>query len=275
MHAPVDRSEPGPDDPARWGDLPRRVTSTLLLVPFVVLMMWLGGIAWALTAMVAGAGLTVEWAHLCGVSWRRWQGMLLLVAFGLAWGSIMFGFAPPPAVLAIYVLLTVLILVRPLLGLGLIYIGLAIWALLWLRQGQDGFANLLFLLPVIWASDIGAYVTGRVVGGHKLAPLISPGKTWSGAVGGVLAACLVGGAIAGGLAGDATRAVVIAAALSVLSQLGDLGESWAKRHFGVKDSGNLIPGHGGLFDRLDGLLAASFLAAGLAVWAGPGQYLWR
>lgn len=277
MHAPVDRPHDGPEDPARWGDLPRRVTSSLLLVPIVVLMMWLGGIVWSVTVAVTGIGLMIEWAALCGVMAPRrgWPGGVLLVVFALAWGSIMFGIATAPAVLAIYVALTVLILVRPWLGLGLIYIGFAVWAMIWLRQGEDGYANLLFLFPVVWASDVGAYVIGRVLGGRKLAPLISPGKTWSGAFGGVVAACLTGGAIAGGLAGDPSRAVVVAALLSVVSQIGDLGESWAKRHFGVKDSGNLIPGHGGLLDRLDGLMAASFVAAGLAVFAGPGQFLWR
>ena len=251
------------------------MASTLLLVPFALLMMWWGGLAWQITAALLGAGLALEWLNLSGQPARCWRGALLLAAFALAWSAMMFGPALVPVELAVYVAMVVLILVDPWLGLGLLYIGLATWAMLWLRQGPDGFANLFFLLPVVWASDIGAYATGRVLRGPKLAPTISPGKTWSGAAGGVLASALVGAAIAGGLAGDPARAAAIAAVLAVVSQIGDLGESWAKRHFGVKDSGNLIPGHGGLFDRLDGLMAASFVAVGLSALAGPGQYLWR
>ena len=124
-----------------------------------------------------------------------------------------------------------------------------------------------FILLVVWCSDIGAYVVGRLVGGRRLAPSISPGKTWSGAAGG-LAAAIMGGMI---IAGLNLRAGLLAALFGIASQLGDLGESALKRHYKVKDSGRLIPGHGGMLDRLDGLMAASvaaWLVSGLVFVAG-------
>ena len=141
------------------------------------------------------------------------------------------------------------------LALGLLYAAAAMACLAVLRS-LLGAVGVFFILAVVWCSDIGAYGAGRLVGGRRLAPSISPGKTWSGAAGGLLAA-MAGGALTAGI--NAT-VVLIAALLGVASQLGDLGESALKRRYGVKDSGRLIPGHGGMLDRLDGLMAASVVA---------------
>ncbi len=228
---------------------------------------------------LAAAGLSVEWVWLCGrTPWRApgiavplvvllggvaaaldQQGVgfgILLAGFGLLWR--LSGQLP--------------------LAAGILYVGIGAIALVWLRQagGDAGRANVLFLVLVVWASDIGAYAAGRLFGGPKLAPALSPGKTWSGSAGGLLAAMLVG-AVAAGLLAPASwgRAAAIAALLGVASQAGDLLESGIKRHFGVKDSGRLIPGHGGLLDRLDGLLAAAPAAAALAMVVGRGGVLWE
>lgn len=158
---------------------------------------------------------------------------------------------------------------------GLAYAVLAVLALLLLRADPaDGRAALVFLLAVVWSSDIGAYAAGRLVGGKRLAPAISPGKTWSGAVGGLLAAVAAGVAVALVWHGRAGPAMGAAAVLGVASQLGDLGESAAKRHYGVKDSGRLIPGHGGLLDRLDGLMAAALVAGAWVLATGRGAAAW-
>jgi phosphatidate cytidylyltransferase len=173
--------------------------------------------------------------------------------------------------------LTLLLRRRLRLAFGVVYVGLAAVALLWLRDAPGvGRGNILFLVLVVWGSDIGAYAAGRLIGGRRLAPAISPGKTWSGAVGGLLVGMAAGwlGVIA--LVGaPAWLALPVAAMLSVVSQTGDLFESWLKRGFGVKDSSHLIPGHGGLFDRLDGLLTAAPMAGLLALWLGRGVGLWQ
>ncbi len=135
-------------------------------------------------------------------------------------------------------------------------------AALWAVRSAYGARGLFFILVVVWCSDIGAYAAGRLLGGPRLAPSISPGKTWSGAAGG-LAAAMAGGIV---IAGLNIWAALGAAVLGIASQLGDLGESALKRRYQVKDSGRLIPGHGGLLDRLDGLMAAA-LVAGLAMAA--------
>jgi phosphatidate cytidylyltransferase len=132
---------------------------------------------------------------------------------------------------------------------------------------------MLFIFAVVWATDIFAYFIGRAIGGPKLAPPISPGKTWSGAIGGTLASVLAGLAVvylAGEPVGFGLVAVILL--LSIASQIGDLFESWIKRRFGVKDSSRLIPGHGGVMDRVDGLVSACFVAflVGLALSAANG-----
>jgi phosphatidate cytidylyltransferase len=156
---------------------------------------------------------------------------------------------------------------------GLAYILLATGAFAWLRTG--GWGNVLFVLLVVWATDVGAYLVGRLIGGPRLAPRISPGKTWAGALGGLACALAVGGGAAWLSQAPAAGALAVAAGLSLAAQAGDLLESGMKRHFGVKDSGRLIPGHGGLLDRLDGLLAAAPVAALLAATLGRGVELWR
>jgi phosphatidate cytidylyltransferase len=166
---------------------------------------------------------------------------------------------------------------RRWLAAGVPYVGIGCIALIGLRgDGQAGLANVLFLVAIVWASDIGAYLAGRLIGGAKLAPSISPSKTWAGAIGALVAAVAVGLGMAGAFGPYATGPVVlIAALLGIAAQAGDLLESWIKRRCHVKDSSHLIPGHGGLLDRVDGLLAAAPVAALMALALGPGVKLWQ
>lgn len=150
---------------------------------------------------------------------------------------------------------------------GFIYALIPALALLWVRdRADDGLALLLWIFIVTWATDTGAYFVGRTMGRRKLAPSISPGKTVEGLYGGVLAATVLGGAWA--LLTELEGALLLLAPLFALAaQGGDLFESWMKRRSGVKDSGNWLPGHGGLFDRVDGLVLVAVLTA-LAELAG-------
>ena len=252
--------------------------SASLLAPVALACIWFGAEPWTGLMALAAAGLSVEWVWLCGRQASRMPGIavplivllggvaaaldqegvgfgLLLAGFGLLWR--LGGFP---------------------LAAGILYVGLASISLLWLRNGgnEAGRANVLFLVLVVWASDIGAYAAGRLLGGPKLAPSLSPGKTWSGSVGGLAAAIAVGLLAARAVPSSGWgAAAVVAGLLGVASQAGDLLESGIKRHFGVKDSGRLIPGHGGLLDRLDGLLAAAPAAAALALTMGRGSVLWQ
>ena len=147
---------------------------------------------------------------------------------------------------------------------GFVYIALVGLALVHLRTaGDGGRATVYWLFACVWMSDSGAYAVGRLIGGPKLAPRISPKKTWAGFIGGTLLSGMAG-AVVGGLFEAASWGSLAVASMgvAVISQMGDLFESGVKRHFNVKDSGTLIPGHGGLLDRVDGLMAAS-----IAVWA--------
>jgi phosphatidate cytidylyltransferase len=147
---------------------------------------------------------------------------------------------------------------------GFGYALLAALSLLWIRDRVDnGIALVMWVFLIVWATDIGAYFAGRSVGGPKLAPTISPKKTWAGFYGGVAAATVLGTAWAY-FSGLAFTFVLLAPLFSVAAQGGDLFESWMKRRAGVKDSGRILPGHGGVFDRLDGLLPVAILTAASA-----------
>jgi phosphatidate cytidylyltransferase len=226
---------------SRWADLGIRVLSAAVLAPLALACVWAGGIAFTLVVIAVMAGLVFEWLSLCRLP-AAGAGAALLCPAGLA------------------------------------YVALAGAALLWLRDDPlAGRANVLFLLFTVWACDVGAYLVGRRIGGPRLAPAISPGKTRSGALGGLLAAIAVGLLAAHFLSEVATtwRAALVACVLGVVAQAGDLLESFVKRRLEVKDSGHLIPGHGGLFDRLDGILAAAPVAAALALALGRGVVLWQ
>jgi phosphatidate cytidylyltransferase len=248
---------------------------------------WFGGIVFSAVVLVAVIGLIWEWEALCGgaASWRD-RGIVILLAVVpvalAAAGESLAGLVSVLAATAVAGLVaggTRVAPPRPVTqGFGVLYVTVPAIALLWLRHDDAaGRANVLFLLLAVWATDIGAYVAGRALGGPKLAPAISPGKTWSGAVGGVAVAAAFGcGAAAlGQPGGQWWHAAAVAAGIAVIGQAGDLFESRLKRHFGVKDSGRLIPGHGGLLDRLDALLAVAPAAAVLALALGPGVVLWR
>lgn len=156
---------------------------------------------------------------------------------------------------------------------GSLYIALPCIALVWLRTA-DGLETLLWLFIVVWSTDISAYSIGRCFGGPLLAPSISPGKTWAGALGGLGAAMGAGGTIAAFLDVSSWNLVIASAVTSVISQLGDLTESKIKRYFGVKDSSQIIPGHGGVFDRVDGILATAPLVVCAVLISGGGICLW-
>jgi phosphatidate cytidylyltransferase len=273
----------------RWGDLRKRALTAFVLGPAALVCMWLGGWWWAGLMALCIGGLAWEWVRLLGGTTRALPGAAVppvvlgagLLAF-LGWPLVgLLLLLPAGAVLA-HALARRQAGPRRLpplwLGFGVLYVGLAGVALMMLRQDeQAGRENVIFLFLVVWACDISAYLAGRRFGGAKLWPAISPNKTWAGAIGG-LAGALCAGLLAALVFSselDLPRLALISLALAGAAQAGDLLESWIKRRFGVKDSSGLIPGHGGLFDRLDSVLAAAPLAALLGALAGPGVQLWR
>ncbi len=281
--AAADDGAPAPraQSRAQWGDLRTRVLSAGVLAPIGLLCLWFGGWPWAVLVGLAVLGMAREWIGLCrvkegGVSPGFAARALAVVALAAVLTT-QSGRSGAALVLLAFGALVVLATAparRVALAAGLPYVALGGVALVWLRG--PGAGETLFLILLVWASDIGAYAVGRVVGGRKLAPRISPGKTWSGAVGGLVAAMAVGlgfALLAPGPRGAVIGGVLVGGLLGVVSQAGDLLESAVKRHFGVKDSGGLIPGHGGLLDRLDGLLTAAPVAA-LLTLAHPGLPLW-
>lgn len=249
----------------------RRAVSASLLAPVVLACIWFGGLAFDLLALAGAIGLSLEWVALCGATATTAPGLVVPLALVLATAAACDGHAGA----ALLILLAGALVAwwlgrRALLAVGVVGIGLGVVALVWLRQWDavDGRWAVLFVVLIVWASDIGAYSAGRLLRGPKLAPSLSPAKTWSGAAGGLVAAIAVGEAVAGRLT---LTTALIAGLLAIVCQAGDLLESGIKRHVGVKDSGHLIPGHGGLLDRLDGLLAAAPVAA-LVVLARGGIF---
>jgi len=258
----------------RWSDLSVRFLSAVILGPIALICLFYGGWAWLALILGAGAGLAGEWVSLASHRFNTAPARLVLVGvvFTIAFGN-------GTVLIGLLILAGFTSVTRYFYGwftaAGIPYAGLGGMALVWLRlQPGVGLWDTLFLVFVVWATDIGAYAVGRVVGGAKLAPKISPGKTRSGAIGGLAAACVFGGLLAGGGHGFALTAIPAALLLSVAAQAGDLLESAIKRRLGVKDSGSTIPGHGGLFDRLDGFLTAAPLAALLAFFVHGGLPLW-
>jgi phosphatidate cytidylyltransferase len=261
------------------GDLAVRFASAVALgVPFLIavhagppyfdliILAACGLLAWEWSRMTAaGDGAAAPWRGAVFVIWT-----LIAVAFASL-------FSPAAGLVVVAAAALGLLLWggrQAWLAAGLVYVALPCIALLWLRdQGEDGRAIVFWLLAVVWASDIGAYFSGRILGGPKLAPSISPNKTWAGFFGGAAAAAAIG-AIAAPLLDAARPAFLIAVSvlLGISAQGGDLFESWLKRRFGVKDTSALIPGHGGVLDRVDGLMAAALLLALIGL-TGKGSML--
>ena len=270
---------PEPRPASRWADLRLRILSAALLVPAGLLCLWWAPWSWALLLAVAAIGMAWEWSALCRVP--RWSPAALILTGVMPLLTILALANRRSAVLALLLAAAAAIWLaarsrRGSFTWGVPYLGIPLACLVWLRADPaTGAGNLLFLLLVIWCGDIGAYAAGRWLGGPRLAPRISPGKTWSGAAGGLLAAMLAGAATS--LALDAWHPFVLlaAAAIAIAGQGGDLLESAIKRRAGVKDSGRSIPGHGGLLDRLDAVLTAAPIAVAFALAAGQGLYLWR
>ena len=263
-------------------ELGRRLVSAAVIAPVGLAAIHVGGAAFlALLALVV-VGLAWEWDRLCGG--RPGWPAAALGATGLGTlGAVALGRPElSPGIAAAGTLASLLVahlVARPhprWLALGALAIALPAAALLWLRADPDwGRATVLWLVLVVVATDIGAYAAGRAIGGPHLAPRTSPHKTWAGLAGGMAAAALTSGAVA--WAADAPWLVlagVLGALLAVVAQAGDLAESAAKRRFGVKDTSTLIPGHGGLFDRLDGVLAAAPAVAVASLLAGRPPLAW-
>ncbi len=252
------------------GALTTRVVSSLVLAPAVLAAFWFGGFWLAALLGLALALGAVEWQHLV-----RSPTPLYFLAGILGAALALAASAQSAAALAILALGAVAIWFVDMrrggnpfpAALGPVYLGAPAVALLWLRAEPEGGAALaLGLLVVVWAADIGAYAVGRTVGGARLAPRISPGKTWAGAVGGGALAAAMGAAFAAAWGVGLLAGALAGGMLAVAAQAGDLFESWLKRRRGVKDSGRAIPGHGGVLDRVDSLLgAAPALAAFVAL----------
>jgi len=270
-----------PQDSARPSSLGVRVISALVLAPIVLGVVWAGG--WGLASLVAAAAvlMSLEWLHLTGSERPLWAGavmiatalaailvtargqaglaLLLLGAAAMAMSAVSFAERKPAWVAA-----------------GMLYVGLPSIALIWLRDlDSEGLITVLWILVLVWGIDIGAYFVGRALKGPKLAPRISPNKTWSGLGGGILAAIGVGLGTAALTGSNPVTLAALSAGLAIVEQAGDLMESAIKRHFHVKDAGHLIPGHGGLLDRVDGLIAILVTVAAVTAVSGGSPLIWR
>ena len=272
------------DAVANHNSLGLRIASAVVLAPLPVAAIWFGWPWLPLLTGFAAAVMAWEWGHLCRGG-RFGQSGMLLVAVVLA-AVTAAAFATPRLALGTAFLGAGLVLwaarrqrdLEPQwTAFGALWVALPCVCLLWLaRDGPTGRATLLWVLAVVWATDIGAYVVGRTFGGPRLAPRWSPHKTWAGLAGGIMCAAWAGWATAAWLEiSPALPVALVSAGLAIVGQFGDLAESMAKRRFGVKDSSGLIPGHGGFLDRLDGLLAVIPLVALLTLIGGRSLLAWR
>ena len=279
--------------PPRSGELAKRILSALVAAPVALGAVWFGSpwfeILIAL-ALIVGAH---EWTRICGLTVRSGGALVWFTPIA----TLLVGaFAGPPLAMTVLIVgVGVGFLHATSTGVpgagptspgrwaagGAALLGALAYAAIYLRVWvPDGAMTILWLLFVVWAADVGAYFAGRAIGGPKLAPAISPGKTWSGMVGGLVLAILVG--LAGGwLKAGAISLPVAVAALAVAflvalaSVAGDLLESAVKRRFKVKDSGTIMPGHGGVLDRIDGLLTAAPVLAIIAALSSGDPVTWQ
>ena len=259
-----------------------RIAAAAVLVPAALGAVYLGG--WVLAAWVAAAGVAMsrEWVaivHRETWGWRMGLHILALAASQAiyALGHADWAFA---SILLCSLIGNVASRAREERGLwvvlGVLYIAIPCLALVWLRQRVPfGLETVIWLFCVVWATDSAAYLAGSIFGGPKLAPEISPSKTWAGAVAGLVAGTAATVAFAQLAGGSPTLAFAAAGALlSLLTQGGDLAESSLKRTFGVKDASDLIPGHGGALDRLDGMIFATLGLGAFVEWSALSPVAW-
>ncbi len=263
---------------ARAGPLRLRLLSAVVLAPVALAAVWFGSPYVRLLVLVAMALMSWEWARLVTAGRLGATGFFIIAGDLAALSAFATGAGAGVA-------LGVAALAAALVGgaAGALRAAEPLWAALgtlWLAAGGIAFLALatpplgdrgtaMWLLGLVWATDSFAYAAGRGIGGPRLAPRFSPNKTWAGLLGGMAGAAVVGVVAAWQMAAPRAPLALFSAALAVAAQAGDLAESAAKRHYGVKDMSGLIPGHGGLLDRVDGLLAAAIAAALVAI-AVPG-----
>ncbi|MBS0384984.1 MAG: CDP-archaeol synthase [Proteobacteria bacterium] len=265
-----------------WSDLGPRIASSLVLAIGGVAAAWFGG-AWIAGACGAAvAVMSYEWARM---SEPEAATQAFMFTFAGALGAVMFASWGLLGYGAAWMAGSALLSAtrrRSLAGIvetagGTLYIGLPCAVFVWLRRQPEGLAIVLVLFTVIWAADIFAYFGGKLIGGPKVSSGLSPNKTWSGIISGVVAGAIGGGAcgVVFGAPGGATGIwSLIGAVLAFTGLMGDVFEAFLKRRFGVKDASKIIPGHGGLLDRIDGLMAATLLTgAVVSLWPGVTSLL--
>ena len=249
-----------------------RVIAALVLAPLAIAIAYTGGWLWTALVTLAAIGLYVEWLTIVGAARQMRVVASGVVALAIAGMCLAAGRIDASCVALVLGLAAVALLSperRHWNAAGFGYAAAAEIASVLVRLDQTyGFVALILILLVVWATDIGGYFAGRGIGGPKLWPRVSPKKTWAGAIGGFAASLVVALGFAAFGLGKTGPILLLGAVLSIASQFGDLFESAVKRRFGVKDSSHIIPGHGGLLDRLDGFVAAVVMAAILGFLRG-------
>ena len=254
--------------PKRPPELAVRIVTGLGLIAMALAAIVFGGLLFWVLAVALGMVMMAEWSDLVAATAAHKRLALYALVVPLAIMAPAIGAGP--GFVAVGLIGAAFFFVgattrRAWLAWGIVYVAVPILSLLLIRQQKDiGLIYTLWTLALVWACDIGAYFAGRAIGGPKLAPAISPNKTWAGLIGGMAAASLFALAMHH-FYGLGWTAVIATPFLAVLAQGGDLFESWLKRRAGAKDSGTLLPGHGGVLDRLDGVVPVAPAAALLVV----------
>jgi phosphatidate cytidylyltransferase len=262
--------------------LKTRILSAIILAPGVVAAIYFGTPWFDLLVAAMVLLMAIEWRGLCVHGRFDATGYLFAGTAAAAVGAIALGHSMPALIILLVgaLVVAIYIMIRRSGGVmenpgwtvaGVLLVGGVGISLIWMRAVPEaGLSIVIWFIVTIWCTDTGAYFSGRAIGGPKLAPRISPNKTWAGLFGGMAAAALWGacwGFFLGN--GQMITLSLLAAGTAILGQIGDLGVSVVKRHFGVKDSGRLIPGHGGILDRVDGfVVAAPIIALSIIVTGG-------
>jgi phosphatidate cytidylyltransferase len=288
-----------PAEPStHWSKKPLtlRLISAAVLIPIVVAAVYVGYPAWDLLVVLFGAVMAWEWSRIAMRSRDASPtgrlsmsvalcllvaAVLLAYAFRDSLSPLLQPLSRPGFLVAAIVAVTFGALAyyrfaALWFGLGVAYVAIPCLAIIALRADPElGLPQIFWIVALVIAADTGAYIAGRSIGGPKLAPRISPNKTWAGLGGAVVSAAIVGAITAVALDRPSVWALTaVSGGLGIVAQAGDLAESAFKRHFGVKDASNIIPGHGGALDRVDGLIAVAAAVAGINAWIGSSVLTW-